>query len=102
MEAPPEIVVIVDADCIVEAGSLERLARTCLSTNRPVQALYLMKSPPDAGLKTKIAEFAWAVKDWARPLGLLAIRFALPINGHRHGFSLGVVTDCKFSHWAHR
>lgn len=76
MESPPEVVIIVDADCIVEAGSLERLARTCMAKNRPVQALYLMKSPTEASLKTKIAEFAWAVKDWARPLGYL--QFGLP------------------------
>lgn len=76
MASPPDVVVVVDADCILEAGSLDRLARTCLQSNRPVQALYLMKSPPEANLKTKIAEFAWAVKDWARPLGFL--RLGLP------------------------
>ncbi len=73
---PPEVVVIVDADCIVEADGLERLARTCMQVGRPVQALYLMRSPQGASLKTKIAEFAWAVKDWARPLGYL--RLGLP------------------------
>lgn len=81
MEAPPEVVVIVDADCIVEAGSLERLVRTCSFSNRPVQALYLMKSPAEAGLKTKIAEFAWAVKDWARPLGYLQLGLPCQLMG---------------------
>ena len=66
---PPEVVVVVDADCIVHSGALERLARACMAQQRPTQALYLMLSPPGAGLKTRIAEFAWAVKNHARALG---------------------------------
>lgn len=67
--SPPEVVIIVDADCLVQAGSLQRLASLAVTKHRPVQALYLMYSPPNAGLKTKIAEFAWAIKNWARALG---------------------------------
>jgi cellulose synthase/poly-beta-1,6-N-acetylglucosamine synthase-like glycosyltransferase len=68
--SPPDIVVIVDADCDVEAGSLDRLARQCAASGHPVQALYLMRSPADAGLKQRMAQFAWVVKNHARPLGL--------------------------------
>ena len=66
---PPEVVLIVDADCEVHAGALDRLACACIAQQRPAQALYLMRSPPGAGLKTRIAEFAWAVKNHARALG---------------------------------
>ncbi|HSI44011.1 MAG TPA: glycosyltransferase family 2 protein [Methylotenera sp.] len=66
---PSETVVIVDADCLIQPGSLPRLASLAVQKNRPVQALYLMYSPPNSSLKTKIAEFAWAVKNWARALG---------------------------------
>lgn len=66
---PPETVVIVDADCLIQPYSLTRLASLAVQKNRPVQALYLMYSPPNSSLKTKIAEFAWAVKNWARALG---------------------------------
>lgn len=74
--APPEVVVIIDADCQVHSGTLNRLAQTCSAIQRPVQALYLMHSPPQAGLKTKVAEFAWAVKNHARALGFM--RLGLP------------------------
>jgi len=67
---PPEIVVIVDADCQVSAGALEQIGRLSARSGRPVQALYLMYAPERAGLKTRIAQFAWAVKNQARPLGL--------------------------------
>lgn len=66
---PPEVLVVVDADCEVQAGALDNLAWNCLARQRPAQALYLMRSPPGASLKTRIAEFAWAVKNHARALG---------------------------------
>jgi len=65
----PEVVVIVDADCHLGDGALDCLVRECARSGRPVQALYLMQSPPAASLRTRIAEFAWLVKNHARPLG---------------------------------
>jgi cellulose synthase/poly-beta-1,6-N-acetylglucosamine synthase-like glycosyltransferase len=94
---PPEVVVIVDADCIVEAGSLERLARTCLASNRPVQALYLMQSPTEAGLKTKVAEFAWAVKDWARPLGYLRLGLPCQLMGTGMAFPWALLQSAELA-----
>lgn len=75
---PPEVVLIVDADCVVAEGALERLARTAVALERPVQALYLMRSPEGAGLKTRIAEFAWLMKNHVRPEG--ARRLGLPCH----------------------
>jgi cellulose synthase/poly-beta-1,6-N-acetylglucosamine synthase-like glycosyltransferase len=72
----PEVVVIVDADCQLEPGSLRRLANDCVATGRPVQALYLMQVPSPASLKRRVSEFAWRVKNHARPLGFL--RLGLP------------------------
>ncbi len=74
--SPPEVVIIVDADCLVRAGALDRLSRTCIETSHPIQALYLMHSPVDAGISIKVAEFAWVVKCLARPLGFS--RLGLP------------------------
>jgi cellulose synthase/poly-beta-1,6-N-acetylglucosamine synthase-like glycosyltransferase len=72
----PEVVIIVDADCQLSPGTLEQLTATSLASNRPVQALYLMTSPADATVNQKVAEFAWRVKNWVRPLGLH--NFGLP------------------------
>jgi cellulose synthase/poly-beta-1,6-N-acetylglucosamine synthase-like glycosyltransferase len=67
--APPAVVIVVDADCAVAAGSVDLLASECMRRHRPVQALYLMLAPPGAGLKQRMAEFAWAVRNEVRPLG---------------------------------
>ncbi|HSC63332.1 MAG TPA: glycosyltransferase family 2 protein [Caldimonas sp.] len=67
--APPAVVIVVDADCAVGPGSIDLLARECARRGRAVQALYLMLAPPGAGLKQRMAEFAWAVRNELRPLG---------------------------------
>jgi cellulose synthase/poly-beta-1,6-N-acetylglucosamine synthase-like glycosyltransferase len=66
---PPQLVIIVDADCEVAPGTIDRIARVSAATGRPVQALYLMKAPPSASKMVPIAEFAWIVKNLVRALG---------------------------------
>lgn len=66
----PQIVVMMDADCIAHPGSVDALVRACATTGRPAQALYLMRAPAASSLKLRAAEFAWRVKNQVRPLGL--------------------------------
>jgi glycosyltransferase involved in cell wall biosynthesis len=65
---PPDIVIIIDADCLLEENALIQLAARALESDRPVQALYLMYSKGN-DLKSKVSEFAWCVKNLVRPLG---------------------------------
>lgn len=78
---PQEILLIVDADCIVEAGAIKKIAAHAALHQRPVQALYLMHNKADAGLKSKVAEFAWCVKNWVRPLGCLNLGMPCQLMG---------------------
>jgi cellulose synthase/poly-beta-1,6-N-acetylglucosamine synthase-like glycosyltransferase len=73
---PPDVVIIIDADCVVESGSVAVLAAMAQASGAPVQALYLMRAPEGAGLRVRIAEFAWLIKNKVRPLGLR--RMGLP------------------------
>ncbi len=66
---PPSTVVIVDADCALAPGAIEALLADLAATGRPTQALYLMQAPADAGLGRRLAQFAWRVRNWARPAG---------------------------------
>lgn len=66
---PPEVLIMVDADCLLGRGALDRIARVCAHSGRPVQALYLMHAPESTGPMRRIAEFAWVVKNLVRPLG---------------------------------
>lgn len=73
---PPQVVMIVDADCRVAAGSIGRLVLACARANAPVQACYLLRAPAGSGVMVRIAEFACVLKNWVRPLGLR--RLGLP------------------------
>ena len=79
--APPEVLVIVDADCRVAPGALRRLAARAWQERRPVQGLYLMYAPPQASLKLRLAEFAWRVKNQVRPLGWQALGLPCQLMG---------------------
>lgn len=67
---PPEIVVLMDADCAITAGSLADLATYAQRHNRPVQANYLISQAAQGSLKSFISAFAIKVKNFVRPLGL--------------------------------
>lgn len=85
--APPDVVVVIDADCQVSPGSIEHLAQRCVAAAGPVQGLDLMCAPPGAGLKILIAEFAWRVKNLVRPLGWA--RAGLPCQLMGTGMAIG-------------
>jgi cellulose synthase/poly-beta-1,6-N-acetylglucosamine synthase-like glycosyltransferase len=104
---PPDIVIIVDADCQADAGTIDRLSRTCDYTARPVQSLYLMHAPAGAGLTARVAEFAWIVRNWIRPLGQSRLGLPCQLTGSGMAFpwrlirNLGmanshIVEDMKF------
>jgi cellulose synthase/poly-beta-1,6-N-acetylglucosamine synthase-like glycosyltransferase len=67
---PPRFVIFVDADCRVSPGAIAQLRAACAASGRPVQAAYLMRPPARSAVDHRLAEFAWIVKNWVRPLGL--------------------------------
>ena len=86
-EQPPEVVIVVDADCQVGEGAIDCLARRYHQVKRPVQALYLMRAPAGSGLKVQVAEFAWRVKNLVRPRGWA--RLGLPCQLMGAGMAFG-------------
>ena len=83
----PEVMIIVDADCQVSEGSIERLAISCIESGRPAQALYLMHAPEGSGLKVQIAEFAWLVKNLVRPAGWAQLGLPCQLMGSGMAFA---------------
>jgi cellulose synthase/poly-beta-1,6-N-acetylglucosamine synthase-like glycosyltransferase len=88
---PPEIIMIVDADCRLADGATDSLAFTCATTGRPVQALYLMTAPIDSQINHQVAEFSWRVKNWLRPLGLRALKLPCQLMGTGMAFPWDVI-----------
>jgi glycosyltransferase involved in cell wall biosynthesis len=67
---PPDFVVFIDADCRIEAEMIPRLKDASDALDRPVQACFLMRKPESSPLNFSLAEFAWTIRNWVRPLGL--------------------------------
>jgi cellulose synthase/poly-beta-1,6-N-acetylglucosamine synthase-like glycosyltransferase len=93
----PEIVVIVDADCLVTPGSLDRLALACARTARPVQALYLMHAPVGANPLMRIAEFAGVLKNRVRPLGLRRMGLPCQLMGTGMAFPWSTISTANLA-----
>jgi cellulose synthase/poly-beta-1,6-N-acetylglucosamine synthase-like glycosyltransferase len=83
---PPDVAIVVDADCTLGADCLDWLVQTCLMTKRPAQALYLMHSPTGAGPMARLGELAWRVRNHVRPLGSLKLGLPCQLMGSGMAF----------------
>jgi len=94
---PPDIVVIVDADCRISPGAIEQLAATCAAHGRATQSSYLMSAPTNSALNYNVAEFAWRVKNFVRPLGLLAFGLPCQLTGSGMAFPWLTIISAKLA-----
>lgn len=93
---PPQVVVIIDADCQLDEGALALLANNAIARNRPVQALYLMHYN-NPTIKQRIAEFAWLVKNYVRPRGLHNIGMPCQLMGTGMAFPWQVIARANLA-----
>ena len=87
----PDIVIVVDADCKLAPLVIDHLASACQRSGRPVQALYLMTAPSGSRVNHQVAEFAWRVKNLARPLGLMALNLPCQLMGTGMAFPWAII-----------
>jgi cellulose synthase/poly-beta-1,6-N-acetylglucosamine synthase-like glycosyltransferase len=96
-KAPPDIIIIIDADCRLGDHAIDRLATACAATHRPVQALDLMVAPDESRINFRVAEFAWRVKNWVRPLGLAALGLPCQLMGTGMAFPWDVIRSANLA-----
>lgn len=94
---PPDVVLIVDADCRVAEGCIDRVARACRAASRPVQALYLMHAPAGTGLTGRIAEFAWTLKNRVRPTGMRRLGLPCQLMGTGMAFPWSCIARAQLA-----
>lgn len=70
-KAPPDCVMILDADCVPDAGTIENLSAAAFQYGRPVQSINLMRAGSDAGPIVQISNFAFMIKNLVRQRGLV-------------------------------
>lgn len=90
-EDPPDVVVIVDADCAVESDVVGQTAILAHQRGCPVQSKYLMEQPVAPSPKDAISALAVLVKNWVRPAGLSLVGMPCPLTGTGMAFPWSVI-----------
>ena len=90
---PPDVVVVVDADCIVHQGTIEQIACLTVAVARPVQVTYLMEQPTNPGPKDAVSALAFMVKNLVRPSGLARLNLPCLLTGTGMAFPWSVLQN---------
>lgn len=96
-ENPPEVLVILDGDCIIELGTIEKITCKAISTGRPVQATYLMEQPENPSLKDNISMFSLKVKNLVRLLGLNRLGWHCLLTGSGMAFPWSLINQISLA-----
>jgi cellulose synthase/poly-beta-1,6-N-acetylglucosamine synthase-like glycosyltransferase len=94
---PPEVVVILDGDCLTESDTIEKITRKAIATGRPVQATYLMDQPEDTSLTDRMSMFALKVKNLVRLLGLNRLGWHSLLTGSGMAFPWSIIKDISLA-----
>lgn len=89
---PPEIVIVLDADCQVSGDALEHLARAAHQLQRPVQGQYDMLAPPGSPLSMRMAAFAWDFRGRFRAHGYLNMGLPCQLMGSGMAFPWQIIS----------
>ena len=90
---PPEVVVIIDADCVVSDGAVKLLAQKAAQTESPVQAEYIFHSTSNRGIGV-VSALATLVRNRARPRGLANLGLPCHLVGTGMAFPWEVLLQC--------
>jgi cellulose synthase/poly-beta-1,6-N-acetylglucosamine synthase-like glycosyltransferase len=88
---PPDIVVIVDADCTLSNDAVEHLASVVSETGLPVQSSYLMLPNEGGGIEQRVSAFAVAVANCVRSLGLQRMGLSCGLKGSGTAFPWHII-----------
>jgi cellulose synthase/poly-beta-1,6-N-acetylglucosamine synthase-like glycosyltransferase len=97
MQDPPDCVVVLDADCELEGDSLALLAERCVTSGRPVQSCYLMRSRPGDAAMVQISNFAFLIKNLVRERGAARIGAPGSLGGTGMAFPWALFRDAPLA-----
>ena len=94
---PPEVLVILDGDCIIETNTIKNITCKAIATGRPVQATYLMEQPEKPSLKDNISMFSIKVKNLVRLLGLNRLGLHCLLTGSGMAFPWSLISQVSLA-----
>ncbi len=95
--APPDCVVVLDADCELEGDSLRALIATCVASGRPVQSCYLMRTRPGDAAMVQISNFAFLIKNLVRQRGAARLGAPAVLGGTGMAFPWALFRDAPLA-----
>jgi cellulose synthase/poly-beta-1,6-N-acetylglucosamine synthase-like glycosyltransferase len=95
--SPPEVVVIIDADCEVTEGALDILIRSVSGSGKPIQALYLMTVTLAESIPQMVSNFAFAFKNYVRAKGMNRLGCGVNLTGTGMAFSWNDITSLNLA-----
>jgi cellulose synthase/poly-beta-1,6-N-acetylglucosamine synthase-like glycosyltransferase len=96
-DQPPEVLVILDGDCIIEPDTIKNISCQAIATGRPVQATYLMEQPDNPSLKDNISMFSIKVKNLVRLLGLNRLGWHSLLTGSGMAFPWALISQVSLA-----
>jgi cellulose synthase/poly-beta-1,6-N-acetylglucosamine synthase-like glycosyltransferase len=87
---PPDVVIVVDADCRLTPGSVDALLGRAMRTHRPVQADYVFQ-PSERSPLSMISALATLVRNRVRPRGLRRLGQPCHLTGTGMAFPWKVI-----------
>lgn len=90
-EDPPEVVIVVDADCRISSDALAQLSGKAAKLNRPVQGSYIFGEQEDGAASNNASSFTLWFKNHIRPLGSLRIGMPCQLTGSGMAFPWKVI-----------
>ena len=94
---PPDVVVVVDADCLVAEGAIEKISWLAAASLRPVQAKYLLEQPANPNPATAVSSLAFTVKNLVRPVGLDQLGLPCLLTGTGMAFPWSVIQQISLA-----
>jgi cellulose synthase/poly-beta-1,6-N-acetylglucosamine synthase-like glycosyltransferase len=93
----PEVLVILDGDCIVKPDTIKNITSKAIATGRPVQATYLMEQPDNPSLKDRVSMFSIKVKNQVRLLGLNRLGWHSLLTGSGMAFPWSLIREVSLA-----
>lgn len=94
---PPEVVIMIDADCFVLPGTIDRIARLAIVTQRPIQGNYLIKKTANFLAEDAISALGVIVKNLVRLQGLNRLGLPCLLTGTGMAFPWSIISKVSLA-----
>ena len=94
---PPDLVLVIDADCVTDSRSLDRLIAACASSGRPCQATNIQIPAQHSSPAVQLSTFAFFIKNVIRQRSLQRLARRVQLLGTGMAFPWAVFAEADLA-----